>query len=88
MYMSEKPEDQEDDRPRVYVNFFGNDGLPIRTIEIGRLDGGYFQLTLQTAFGDIDIVLARGQLADLHRTLGKALGNHEPQTISFGEKSS
>ena len=86
--MSQKREDQEDGRPRIYLNFFDNDGLPIKTIEIGRLNGGYFQLTLQTAFGDIDIVLARGPLADLHRTLEKALGDHEPQTVSFGEKSS
>ena len=88
MWMSEKPKDQEDDRPTVYVNFFGNNGLPIETMEIGRLNGDYFQLTLQTASGDIDIVLAHGQLADLHRKLGKALGDPEPQTNSFGEKSS
>ena len=86
--MTEKLEDQEDDRPTVYVNFFGNNGLPIETIEIGRLNGDYFQLTFQTASGDIDIVLARGQLADLHRKLEKAFGDHEPQTTSFGEKSS
>jgi len=88
MYMSEKREDQEDDRPTVYVNFFGNDGLPIETIEIGKLNGDYFQLTFQTTSGHIDIVLARRSFADLHRKLEKALGDHEPQTISFGEKSS